>query len=131
MLFRSAFVEFGTMDTEAYRFPENVGSPHSSGLFVPRPYEHTSFHFRMSGSPYGENVWTEFAGDTPQAFRGTPCLLIGLAQFRPALAAYLQRSVEAIAIIPATDHKPDMTRALVAPVFPETGALLETPAPPQ
>lgn len=128
---RRAFVEFGAIEKEAYEFPENVGSPHWSNRFEPRSYEHTSFIFRGSGESFTGDIWTEFAGKIPAGHRSTICMVIGLTKRRPAVETYLTRSVEAVAIIPAPNFKLDFARALVAPVFPETQALLEAPAVPQ
>ena len=128
---RRAIVEFGAIEREVYHFPANVGFQDPSHRFAPRPYAHTGFYFRGAGPSLARIVWADFAGDIPPSLRATPCLLIGLARFRAAPAAYLEHSIEAIAIIPAPGYQPDMTQALVAPVFPETQALLEAPAPPQ
>lgn len=127
---RRAFVEFGALDQEGYHFPANVGFQHWTGLFEPRPYEHTSFVFRVAGPSFAGSIWIEFAGEIPPALRETKCLLIGLAKTRPVSTAYFDNSVEAVAIIPAPDFQPDFSRALVAPTVPETQALLEVPISP-
>ena len=121
---RRAFVEFGAVERDVYRFPAGSGFHGWQELFAPRRYEHTGFIFRMSPPVFAERVWMEFAGEIPTALRETRCMVIGLAKVRPRVAAYLENSVEVIAIIPAPDFQPDFTRAIVAPVFPETEALL-------
>ena len=120
---RRAFVEFGSIERDVYHFPANVGFQLWSGPFTPRPYEHTSFLLRVSGASFAGLAWTEFAGEIPPALRATPCLLIGLARSNPA-PAYFENSIEAVAIIPAPDYKPDFAKAIVAPVSPETESLL-------
>lgn len=125
---RRAFVEFGALDAEVYNFPAHVGFKHWTGLFKPRPHEHTSFVFRVSGASFAGRIWMDYGGEIPPALRETTCLVIGLAKVRPFVTAYLANSVEAIAIIPAPDFKPDFSRAVVAPVYSETEALLEVSA---
>ena len=122
---RRAFVEFGTIEPEVYRFPAGVGFSRWGDHFQPRPYSHTSGIFRAAQPPFAGPAWMEFAGEIPDPIRKTTCLLIGLTKVRPAVAIYLENSIEAVAIIPAPDFKPDFARALVAPVLPETQALLE------
>ena len=128
---RRAFVEFGALDQEIYHLPANVGIAHWSGFFEPRSSARNSFVFRVTGPSFATAIWTEFAGEIPPAIPETQCLLIGLARVRPATAAHLENSVEAVAIIPAPGFNPDFARALVAPVSPETRALLEASATPQ
>ena len=125
---RRAFVEFGALDREVFRFPAGVGFPHWQGVFDPRPYAHNAFTFQAYVAPFAGGVWMEIAGDIPPSLFETPCLLIGMAKVRPVVAAYFPNSVEAVAIIPAPDLKPDFNRALVAPVCAETQALLDAPA---
>ena len=125
---RRALVEFGTIEPDLYHFPAGVGFSRWGDLFQPRPYAHTSGIFRAAQPPFAGPAWTEFAGEIPAPMRNTTCLLIGLTKVRPAVAIYLENSVEAVAIIPAPDLKPDFNRALVAPVCAETQALLEAPA---
>ena len=122
---RRAYVEFGAIEPEVYHFPAGVGFQHWSGRFEPRPHPHTSGILSVSGASFAGTVWIDFADKIPVSARGSICLLIGLTTTRPAVAAYLENSVEAVAIIPAPDFKPDFTRAIVAPVLPETSALLE------
>ena len=124
---RRAFVEFGALDLEVFRFPAGVGFPHWQGIFDPRPSAHNAFTFQACAAPFAGGVWMEIAGDIPPSLLETPCLLIGLAKVRPLVTAYFPNSVEAVAIIPAPDLKPDFNRALVAPVCAETQALLDAP----
>ncbi len=128
---RRAFVEFGVIEKEAYEFPANIGFPHWTNRFEPRPYGHISLIFRGSGESFTGGIWTEFAGQVPPELRDSLCIVIGLTKYRPAIEPYLTRSVEALAIIPAPGFKPDFTRAIVAPIFPETQTLLEEPVAPQ
>lgn len=128
---RRVFVEFGSIDQEAFHFPANAGFKHWTGLFEPRPHNHTSFVFRVAGPSFAGSIWMEFGGEIPPIFRETKCLLIGLPKVRPVLTAYYDNSVEAVAIIPAPDFQPDFSRAIVAPLTPATEALLEAPAAPQ
>ena len=124
---RPAFLEFGTLEPEVFQFPANVGFGRWGDLFQPRPHAHTSGIFRAASPPFTDPTWTEFAGEIPTPMRDTTCLLIGLTKVRPAIATYLEKSVEAVALIPAPDFKPDFARAIVAPVSPETQALLNAP----
>lgn len=124
---RRAFLEFGTLDPEVYEFPANVGFARWGDIFEPRPHAHTSGIFRAAPPPFTGPTWTDFAGEIPAEVRGQSCLLIGLTKIRPAATIYLEKSVEAIAIVPAPNFKPDFSRAIVAPVSPATQVLLNSP----
>ena len=129
---RRVFVDFVSIEKEMHHFPAGVGSTHWSGHFGARPYEYTAFMFGVVGRSVNANVHAEIAGTIPPSLRETPCLLIGLAKVRPKLEVYLQNSVETVAIVPAPDLQPDMARALIAPLSPDTQALLDAPVtPPQ
>lgn len=122
---RTVFVEPGWLEPEVYRLPAGFGFEHWTGLFAPRSHEHTCFTFRGPGRSFAARVWVEFAGDIPPAVRSEPCILIGLAKVRPTVTAYFENSVEAVAIVPAPDLKPDIARIISAPEVPETRALLD------
>ena len=127
---RRVFVEFGTLDREVYRFPAGVGVQHWQGLFEPRSYEHNAFVFQTFTAPFAGGIWMELAAQIPPSHLETPCLLIGLAKVRPVVTAYYPNSVEAVAIVPAPAFQPDFTRAIVAPIRPETEALLDVSSTP-